>query len=104
MSQGNLLANRPLARAAFWFLVDAGIVLAVLCGVVLRPDVMPDDFHHPGLLRAGLIAMTLLFSLLAVTSSVLGFLSNYQTGRRIGTTAVVVLVAGLGLIVSLTWG
>ena len=58
MSQGNLLANRPLARAAFWFLVDAGIVLAVLCGVVLRPDVMPDDFHHPGLLRAGLIKST----------------------------------------------
>ncbi len=105
MSDVNLLDNRPLARAAIWFLVDAGIVLAVLFGVIAhQANVMPDEADHPGLVRAALIGLGMLFSLLAVTSSVLGFLSNCRPGRTIGTTAMVVLFAGLGLIVSLTWG
>ena len=41
MAESNLLDNRPLAKAAVWFLVDAGIVLAVLCGVLLHPDLIP---------------------------------------------------------------
>lgn len=103
MSEGNLLANRPLARAAFWFLVDAGIVLVVLCGVIAhQANVMPDDADGPGLVRVALIGLGMLFSLLAVTSSILGFLSNCRPGRTIGTTAVVVLFAGLGLVVSLS--
>ena len=103
MSDLNLLDNRPLARAGIWFLVDAGIVLAVLCGVMAhRAGAISEDFHHPGLWSVGLIAMTALFSLLAVTSSVLGFLSNCRPGRTVGTIAIVFLFAGLGLIVSLS--
>ena len=44
MSEMNPLDNRPLARAAVWFLVDAGIVLAVLCGVLLHPELVPEYF------------------------------------------------------------
>ncbi len=103
MPDVNLLDNRPLARAAIWFLVDAAIVLAVLCGIMLHPDVIPNFFNHPGLLRAGLIAMSLLFALLAGTSSVLGFLSNCRPGKTVGTLAAVAMIAGLALIATLHW-
>ena len=94
MSDVNVLANRPLARAAQWFLVDAGIVLAVFCGLALRPDWIPDFIDHPPLVRIGAIAMMVLFTLLAATASVLGFLANCRPGRTTGTIALAVLVGG----------
>ena len=100
MPDPNLLDNRPLARAALWFLVDSGIVLVIIC-LLMLPDLIPDFFNHAGLHKAALIAMTLLFSLLATTSSVLGFLSNCRPGKTTGTIAIVVLIAGLGLIATM---
>src|SRR5262245_48478352 len=90
-----ITANRPLARAGLWFLVDAGIVLAVLCGVLLHPDFLPEFLDEPALRRAGFFVMALLFSVLSATASVLGFLAN---GRGVGWSAIGVLIAGWGAI------
>jgi hypothetical protein len=98
MDDLNLLDNRPLARAAIWFLVDAAIVLAVLCGVLLHPDLIPEYFDEPALHRVGMIALTMLFSVLAITASALGFLAQCRPGRTAGTIAVVFLLAGLAAI------
>ena len=57
MGDLHLLDNRPLARAAIWFLVDAAIVLAVLCGVLLHPNLIPEYFNEPVLHRVGVIAL-----------------------------------------------
>ena len=94
MADMNLLDNRPLARAAIWFLIDAGIVLAVLCGVLLHPDLIPEYFDEPALRRLGIIALTVLFTVLAATASVLGFLANCRPGRATGMTALAILFAG----------
>jgi hypothetical protein len=93
MAEKNLPDNRPLARAAIWFLVDAGIVMAVVGGVFLSPDLIPDDFDDKAR-RIGLIALAVLFTLLAITSSVLGFLANCRLGRTTGATALFVLAIG----------
>jgi hypothetical protein len=94
MADLKMLDNRPLARAAIWFLVDAGIVLAIACGVLLHPDLIPEYFDQPALHRIGLIALTLLFTIFAATSSVLGFLANCRPGRTIGSIAFASLFVG----------
>jgi len=94
MAEMNLPDNRPLARAAVWFLVDAGIVLVVLCGVLLHPELVAEYFDERTLRSAGMVALTVLFSLLAATSSVLGFLANCRPGRATGLAALVFLIAG----------
>jgi hypothetical protein len=86
--------NRPLARYAVWLLVDALIVFAVSITFLMRPDFFPDAFDHPPFQRLGVIIVLTLFTLLTVTSSVLGFLANCQTGKTTGVVAVVVLIAG----------
>lgn len=93
--------NRPLARSAIWFLVDSLIVLGVSCLVLVRPDFLPDSFEHPLFLRAGLIVALTLFTLLAVTASVLGFLSNCRSGQSTGIWGIAVLILGWGAIASL---
>lgn len=100
MSELNLLDNRPLARAAIWFLVDAAVVLSILCGMILNPDLAPD---HPPLMRLLVILMTTLFSLFAITSSVLGFLANCKPGRTTGSLAIIALLFGWGIVGYLTF-
>ena len=103
MADLNLLDNRPLARAAIWFLVDAGIVLAIACGFLLNPDLIPELFDHKPLLGIGLVLITFLFSLFAVTSSVLGFLANCKPGRTVGSIALIFLIIGWTMIGTLYW-
>ena len=101
MSELNVLDNRPLARASRWFLIDAGVVLVVLCAVMLHPDFVPEFFDHPAIHTAGIVVLTALYTLLATLSSVLGFLSNCRPGRTMGWVGMICLVLGLSLIVGL---
>ena len=79
------------------------MIAGALCGAMLYPDLIPDFFDHGPLLRIGVIAMTILFALLALTSSALGFLANCKPGRTTGGLAVVVLVLGLAAIGTLVY-
>lgn len=93
--------NRPLARAAVYFLIMAAVVLAVLIVLLVRPEIVPYFFDHPALETAAVVALTVIFALLTAVSLVLGFLSNCRPGRTVGTLALVVLLGGVGTVVAM---
>lgn len=94
-------ANRPLARAAVYFLVMAAVVLAMLILFLVRPEVVAEILDHPTLHTATIVVLTVIFALLSAVSLVLGFLSNCRPGRTVGSLALLALLGGVGTVVAM---
>lgn len=94
MSDTDVLDNRPLARSAVWFLVDAAFVFFLLLGMIVASEYVTAILGEPPAVSLTIVVLAVLFTVFTLVAAALGFLSNCSPGRKAGQAAILALAFG----------